>query len=553
MKKSQISQSLLRVIPLGGLGEVGKNMLALETADDILVIDAGVMFPENDMWGIDLVIPDYGYLLDKVDRVRAIVLTHGHEDHIGALPFVLRQIRVPVYGTRLTIGLAQVKLRESGVRDVEVHVVEPGRPFRVGGLEVEFFLVNHSVPDGVGLAIRTPAGLVVHSGDFKFEHSLEPGRGANFSRLAALGAEGVLLLMSDSTNAEERGTTPPEGVIEAEFLRVMREATGRVIIATFASLVSRVQQVVNCAVQTGRKVAIAGRSMLDNVRMATELGYLAVPEGLLVDLSETRNLPPRKVALIATGSQGEPSSALARMAAGTHKQVQVVAGDTVIISARAIPGNEEMVNRIINRLFQRGATVLYDKVAPVHVSGHASQDEQKLLLSLTRPRYFLPIHGELRHLHWHAETAKSMGMDPDDIFVVENGYVIEFDEEGGHVGERVPGGWVFVDGTGVGDIGPAVLRDRETLSQEGFVVVVARLDPATLQPVGRVHLVTRGLVYRPEADDLIDRATEAAAAALTERPVPDEVAARDRLRSALVRFFHDEVGRRPMIEAVTVK
>jgi ribonuclease J len=553
MKKKTTTEPTLRIIPLGGLGEVGKNMLAVETPTDIIIIDAGVMFPENDMWGIDLVIPDFGYLMDKVDRVRGIVLTHGHEDHIGALPFVLRQIPVPVYGTRLTIGLAQVKLRENGVRDIPMHVMEAGVPFSLGAFEVEFFLVNHSVPDGVGLAIRTPAGLIVHSGDYKFEHSLIPGKGANFARLATLGDEGVLLLMADSTNAEEEGATPSESVVEAAFERAMSEAQGRVIIATFASLISRVQQVFNCAADQGRQVAIAGRSMLDNVRMAQELGYLTVPEGLLVDLAQVRNLPPQKVVLIATGSQGEPSSALARIANGSHKQVQIQTGDTVIISARAIPGNEEMVNRIINKLFQRGATVLYDKVAQVHVSGHASQDEQRLLLSLVRPQYFLPIHGELRHLYRHAQTAMEMGMDAEHTFVVENGYVIEFDDKGGRINGRVPGGWVFVDGSGVGDIGPAVLRDREMLSQDGFVVAVARLDAVSNEPIGKVQIATRGLVYRPDAAELIERAGQAAGDALTVRPVPDEVAARDRMRSALARFFHDEVGRRPMIEVVTVR
>ncbi len=544
----------LRVVPLGGLGEIGKNMLAVEYGPDILIIDAGVMFPENDMWGVDLVIPDFGYLLDKKERVRGIMLTHGHEDHIGALPYVLRQIPAPVYGTRLTIGLAKVKLREEGMADVvPLHEVGLRQPFRIGVFELECFRMNHSIPDGVGLAIRTPLGLLVHSGDFKFDHTPIEGKGADLARLAQLGGEGVLLLMADSTNAERPGFTPSERTVEQAFDQAFSRAKGRIIVATFASLIPRVQQVVNCAQRYGRRVTFAGRSMVDNARIAQELGYLSIPDGLVVDLGAIKHMKPDQVVIVATGSQGEPTSALARMAAGTHKQVQIVPGDTVILSSHVIPGNEEMVGRTINRLFQRGAEVVYEAVAQVHVSGHASQEEQKLLLSLTKPKYFLPVHGELRHLHHHARIAIELGMPPENVFVVENGYVIEIDEKGARVGERVPGGWVFVDGAGVGDIGPAVLRDREALSRDGFVVAAAvvRRDGWTLQRP--VEVVTRGVVFLPDAQELLQRAAAAASDAVSAgSPPKDEVDVRERIRRALSRFFHDEVGRNPMIEVIVL-
>ena len=544
----------LRIIPLGGLGEVGKNMLAVEYGEDILIIDAGAMFPENDMWGVDLVIPDFGYLMDKKERVRGIVLTHGHEDHIGALPYILRQIPAPVYGTRLTIGLAGVKLKEDGMDGiVPLRVVGLREPFQVGPFEVECFRMNHSVPDGVGLSIHTPRGVLVHSGDFKFDHTPIDGEGADMARLAQLGGEGVVLLMADSTNAEVPGFTPSEKTVERAFEQVFSAAQGRIIVATFASLISRVQQLVNCAQRHGRKVAFAGRSMVDNVRMAQELGYLTIPEGMIVELGAIRNLKPEHVVIVATGSQGEPTSALARMAAGTHKQVQIVPGDTVILSSHAIPGNEEMVSRTINKLFQRGAEVVYEKVAQVHVSGHASQEEQKLLLSLTKPRYFLPIHGELRHLHQHAKIARELGMPAENVFVVENGYVIEIDDEGARVRERVPGGWVFVDGSGVGDIGPAVLRDREALGRDGFVVAVAVMEKKEWKLVRPVELVTRGMVYLPDAGEFLEKAAAAASESLTTgNPVRDEVEVRERVRRALGRTIHDEIGRRPMIDVVVV-
>ncbi|NLE76058.1 MAG: ribonuclease J, partial [Chloroflexi bacterium] len=429
----------LRIIPLGGLGEVGKNMMLVEYDQQILLIDAGVMFPENDMLGVDLVIPDYGYLRGRGEQIVGIVLTHGHEDHTGALPYLLREFPMPVYGTRLTLGLLQAKLREHRLLDnTEVHEIVPGQATRLGPFEFEPFAVNHSIPDGVGLAIRTPVGLVVHSGDFKFDHTPVDGRSTDLTRLAQLAGEGVLLLMADSTNAERPGFTPSERVVDAAFDEAFREAKGRIIIATFASLISRIQQVLRAAQRHGRKVAVAGRSMQENTRIAQELGYLTVPAGILVTPHELAQLPPQQAVLLTTGTQGEPSAGLARLAWGQHRQIQVVPGDTVIISAHPIPGNEEEVNEIVNRLFQKGANVIYERIAPVHVSGHASQEDQKLLLRLVKPRFFLPIHGELRHLRAHARLAHDLGIPAENVFTVENGFILEFDRRGGQVRERVP-------------------------------------------------------------------------------------------------------------------
>jgi ribonuclease J len=441
----------LKIVPLGGLGEVGKNMTVFEYGRNILVVDAGVMFPENDMLGIDFIIPDFGYLLDKKDLVRAIIVTHGHEDHTGGLPYVLKEINAPVYTTRLTRGLIEVKLRQHKLLEqATIHTIEAGEQINIGPFRVEFYHVCHSVPDGVGLGITTPLGLVVHSGDYKFDHTPVDGWPTDFSKLAEFAGRGVLALLADSTNAERPGWTPSERTVEAALDGVFREAPGRIIVATFASLISRVQQVLNTAQRYGRKVAIAGYSMTENVRIAQKLGYLNVPTDLIIPLNAVNDFPPSRVAIMATGTQGEPSAVLGRLATGRHRQINVQGGDTVVMSAHPIPGNEELVHRIINRLLQRGAHVLYDAIAPVHVSGHASREEQKLLLNVIRPEYFIPVHGELRHLHQHAAIARELGIPAENIAVVENGTIIEFDDEGMSIGERVPGGYVFVNGAIVG-------------------------------------------------------------------------------------------------------
>ena len=537
----------LRIIPLGGLGEVGKNMMVLEYGKNIIIIDAGIMFPENDMLGIDFIIPDFNYLADKKDMVRGIIITHGHEDHVGGLPYLLQEIKAPIYTTKLTRGLAEVKLKERHLLDkVELNTIQAGDCVTLGPFRIEFFHVCHSIPDGVGLAIETPVGLVVHSGDFKFDYTPVDGKPPDFVKLAELGGRGVLVLLSDSTNAEQPGATPSERAIDGAFDKVFHKAEGRIIVGTFASLISRIQQVVNAAVRHDRKVAIAGYSMVKNVGMAQELGYLSIPPGVLIELSDIDKLPHHKVVIIATGTQGEPSSALARMSFGRHRQIRVVRGDTIVISAHAIPGNEEMISRTINRLFQQGADVIHEQIAPVHVSGHASQDEQRLLIHLIKPRYFVPIHGELRHLTMHARIAQEMGISAANTMIVENGYVLEFDGESGRIAERIPGGYVFVDGSGVGDIGPVVMRDRETLASAGFVVAVINLDKKTGQLAGRPEIISRGFVYVRESVELIERAQDKILEVM-EKGDLGRAAIRDRVRDELSKLLYDETKRRPMI------
>jgi ribonuclease J len=543
----------LRIIPLGGLGEVGKNMMVLEYGKNVIIIDTGIMFPENDMLGVDFIIPDFSYLMDKKDMVRGIILTHGHEDHVGGLPYVLQEIKAPIYATKLTRGLAEVKLKENHLLDeAELNTIQAGDYITLGPFRIEFFHVCHSIPDGVGLAIETPVGLVVHSGDFKFDYTPVDGKPPDFAKLAELGGRGVLVLMSDSTNAEQPGATPSERAIDEAFDQVFQRAEGRIIVGTFASLISRIQQVVNAAVRHERKVAIAGYSMVENVRMAQELGYLSIPPGVLIKLSDIDKLPHHKVVIIATGTQGEPSSALALMSFGRHRQIRMVRGDTVVISAHAIPGNEEMISRTINRLLQQGANVMYEQIAPVHVSGHASQDEQKLLIHLVQPKYFVPIHGELRHLTMHARIAQEMGLPAANTMVVENGYILEFDGESGRIGERVPGGYVFVDGAGVGDIGPVVMRDRETLASAGFVVVVIKLHGKTGQPAGRPEIISRGFVYVRDSAELIERAQDKTLEVI-KKSDGGRAAINDRVRDELGKLFYNETKRRPMIMPVIIE
>jgi ribonuclease J len=534
----------LRIIPLGGLGEVGKNMTAFEYGRNILLVDAGVMFPENDMLGIDFIIPDFGYLLDKKDLVRGIIVTHGHEDHTGGLPYVLKEINAPVYATRLTRGLIEVKLREHGLlNQTTLHTIEADDQINIGPFGVEFYHVCHSIPDAVGLGITTPLGLIVHSGDYKFDHTPVDGWPTDFAKLAEFAGRGVLALLADSTNAERSGWTPTERSVEAAFDQVFRDAPGRIIVATFASLISRVQQVLNVAQRYGRKVAIAGYSMTENVKIAQKLGYLNVPSDLIISLNNVNDFPPSKVTIMATGTQGEPSAVLGRLATGRHRQIEVQPGDTVIMSAHPIPGNEELVHRIINRLLQRGAHVLYDAIAPVHVSGHASSEEQKLLLNVVRPKYFIPIHGELRHLHQHAAMARELGIPAENIAVVENGTIIEFDEGGMSVGERIPGGYVFVDGATVGEIGPMVLRDRESLARDGFVVALVNRNPRTEKLLGWPRLISRGFVYRPDADELLRSAEEMLASTLSDGDSDWE----HLIQSRLGEFLYRETKRRPIV------
>ena len=498
--------STLRVIPLGGLGEIGKNMLALEYGDDIIVVDCGVQFPEEGMLGVDLIIPDVSYLVERADHVRAILITHGHEDHIGALPFVLPQLPVPVYAPQLARGLITAKLKERrAARDSQVEPIEPGVAYKFGeSFTATWFRVCHSIPDAMGIAIDTPFGTVIHTGDFKIDHTPVDGRTIDLATLADRGSNGVLLLLSDSTYAEVPGYTPSEQVVGEALDRAIGEAQGRVMVATFASLVSRVQQVVDAAERYGRKVSIVGRSMVDTVAVATELGYLTIPPGLLVPLNVTRGLPPEQVVLLTTGSQGEPTSALVRISNQAHRDVSVVPGDTVVISATPIPGNELPVSRTIDNLLRQGARVLYDRIATVHVHGHASQEELKLVLTLVNPRYFVPVHGEYRHLRAHAQLAWDLGVAQKGIFVLEDGEVLEISGEGARFEEHIPVGPIFIDGISARDMQSPVLDQRKSLSKDGVVVVVMPVDGDTHRPAGAPLTVASGFMEESETRQLFE-------------------------------------------------
>jgi ribonuclease J len=540
---------LLKIVPLGGLGEVGKNMMAIEYGENILVIDTGIMFPENDMLGVDYIIPDFRYLHDKVSKIRAIIVTHGHEDHTGAIRHVLDIVQAPIYATGLTRGLLEVKLKRSGkLGEVELNTIKAGDQLQIGPFDIETFHVCHSIPDGIGMGITTPAGLIVHSGDYKFDHTPVDGWPTDFGKLAHFGERGVLALMADSTNADEPGWTPSEAVIDPAFDKVFREAKGRILIGSFASLISRMQQVANAAVRHGRVLAFVGTSMVENAKMARKLGYLEVPDEVIVNLDQALQMKPSKVILMCTGTQGEPSAILGRLSIGSNRQFDVSPGDTIVLSSTPIPGNEEMVHRTINRLFQRGANVIYDSIAPVHVSGHASQEEMKLMLQLVKPEYLIPVHGELRHLKQHAVLGRELGIPEENIAVVENGTPIEFRDGKMTVTERVPGGYVFVDGSGVGDIGPSVMREREALARDGFVLVHLVLDCDKTHLIGDPEIITKGFVFVRDSEMLIDQAYEHVRHLVEEGPLED---IEKRIETGLSKFFYNETHRRPMIFVFT--
>ncbi|NLG27978.1 MAG: ribonuclease J [Chloroflexi bacterium] len=526
-------------------------MLVLEYADSLLIIDAGLMFPQNDMLGIDIVIPDLQYVFDRVDQVKAIIITHGHEDHVGALPYLLERVHAPIYATRLTRGLIEVKLREAKITDADMRTIAPNDVLDLFPFEVEFFHVSHSIPDGVGLAIETPVGLVVHSGDFKFDHSPVDGQRTDFAKLADLGGRGVLLLLSDSTNSERPGYTPSEQVIAQTFERVFEAASGRVIVATFASNISRVQQVLDTAQAAGRRVAVVGRSMVSNVKIARELGYLHVPDDVLITIDQIGQYPDHEVALVCTGSQGEPTSALVRMSRGEFRSVQLMPGDTVIVSATPIPGNEELINHTLDNLFRLGAHVFYDEVLDVHVSGHASQEEQKLLLNLMRPLYFVPIHGEYRHLILHSQLARQCGVAEDHALVMETGDVLEIDQDGAEIVDKVSDSYVFVDGLGVGGDGQSVLNERRSLSENGFLVVAVSLDKYTGGLVGEPQIISRGFVYEAEAEDLLELAKAEAVRAVELGGSRTELT--ERLAQNLARLAHKQTGRQPIVVPIVSK
>jgi len=539
----------LRIVPLGGLGEIGKNMTAIEYQDAMIIIDAGIMFPENDMLGIDTIIPDYKYIMDKRDRIQAILITHGHEDHVGALQHLMKDVDAPIYATPLTMGLIEGKLRQAKLlHKVDLKTFEAGDVLRIGPFKIEPFHVAHSIPDCVGFGITTPVGLIVHTGDYKFDHTPADGWPPDFAKLAEFSDRGVLALFADSTNADKPGWTPSESVVAEGFDEVFRKAEGRIIIATFASLISRIQQVADTAVKHGRKMAITGRSMRDNTKIARQLGYLNIPDDLLIDIDQVSKMPPSRVVIMATGAQGEPSAVLGRLSHGRHRNLSIEEGDTVVFSAHAIPGNEEMVYRTINLLYQRGANVLYDQIAKVHVSGHASREEMKLLINLIRPKYLIPVHGELRHLRLHGLIGEELGIPVENIAVVENGTPLELTHDSLTICPRMPGGYIFVDGASVGDIGWSVVRDRDKLAQGGFFFAAISIDNQG-HLVGSPEFRTRGFVDPQGAQDLYDGATETIERALKNNP-GDRRKLTKRSEELLGRYLYDETRRRPIVQVI---
>ena len=534
----------LKIIPLGGLGEVGKNMTAYEFNREILIVDAGIMFPHNDMLGVDYIIPDYQYLMDKVDKVVGIVITHGHEDHIGAIHHLLKDIPAPVYATPLTLGLIEGKLvRNNAAAKVSLNKVQAGGQIEIGPFKVEFFHVCHSIPDAVGLGITTPAGLVVHMSDFKFDQTPVDNWPTDYAKLAEFSRRGVDLLLSDSTNAERPGWTPSEKVIGPAFDKVFAEAKGRVIVATFASLISRVQQVADAAAKHGRKMTLAGPSMLDNVKIARKLGYLDIPDDLLVPIDQALQMQDHKVAIMCTGSQGEPSSIVGRLSAGTNRQFDLKPGDTVVLSSHPIPGNEETISKTINRLLRRGANVVYDAIAPIHVSGHASQEEQKLLISLVQPRHFLPIHGELRQLRRHASLAREMGVAEGNVLVVENGQIVELSGKNIKLGERIPGGYVFVDGESIGDVDFEIMREREKLARNGLFLIDISVNKLTGRLLHDPEIITRGFLTAEDAEAIMPEVRRHIMNVVNGGGWDSEKDIANAVRS----YLYEETKRRPMV------
>ncbi len=534
----------LKIIPLGGLGEVGKNMTAYEYGGDILIVDAGIMFPENDMLGVDYIIPDFEYLLDKADRVRGIVITHGHEDHIGAVRHVLEQIPVPVFSTPLALGLIEGKLARGGMANkADLRRLKAGEKVQIGKFTVETFHICHSIPDSIGLGITTGAGLVVHMSDFKLDPTPVDGWPTDYAKLAEFSQRGVELLLSDSTNSERAGWTPSEKIIGPAFDQVMASAPGRVIVATFASLISRIQQVADSAVRNRRKMAFAGTSMVENVKIARNLGYLKAPDETFVPIDQALHLPDNKVVIMCTGSQGEPSSIIGRLSTGSNRQFDVKRGDTIVLSSHPIPGNEEPVSRAINRLLRLGAEVIYDAIAPVHVSGHASQEEQKFLLNLVRPKNFLPIHGELRQLRRHAWLAEQMGIPKENIAVVENGQTVELADGKLRLGERIPGGYIFVDGESIGDIDHDVMKEREQLARNGIVIIDLSLDKVRGRLVHEPEVVTRGFLSPEDAEQLIPEIRKRVAKAIRSGGVET-----DKEIAAIVKnYLYEQTRRKPLV------
>ena len=554
-RKKDGKKPLVRIIPLGGLNEIGKNMTVYECGNDMFIVDCGLAFPDETMLGIDIVIPDFTYVVQNKEKIRGVFITHGHEDHIGGIPYLMKEIDAPLYATKLTLGLIKNKLKEHGLSNqVKMMEVKPGDTIKAGCMSVEFIRVNHSIPDACALAIHTPAGVIVQTGDFKVDYTPIEGGVIDLGRFGELGSEGVLALLPDSTNIEMPGSTPSERTVGESFNRLFQTAGDRrIIIATFASNIHRIQQIIDYAVKYDKKVSVSGRSMVNVVATAIELGYLKVPSGILVDIDVANRLPFNEVVLITTGSQGEPLSALSRMAMSEHRKVKVTPNDFIIISARPIPGNEKFVNRVVNELMRLGAEVIYEKMYEVHVSGHACQDEQKLMMALTKPQYILPVHGEYKHLRKYSIVAKQMGIDEDHVIIPAIGQVLETDGESFRFGGEVPSGAVMVDGLGVGDVGSIVLRDRKHLAEDGLIVVVAAINAKNKRIVSGPDIISRGFVYVREAEDMINGARDVAKAALEESissGVRDWTTLKNRMKDEVSRYVYNKTKRSPMVLTV---
>ena len=554
-RKKDGKKPLVRIIPLGGLNEIGKNMTVYECGNDMFIVDCGLAFPDETMLGIDIVIPDFTYVVQNKEKIRGVFITHGHEDHIGGIPYLMKEIDAPLYATKLTLGLIKNKLKEHGLSNqVKMMEVKPGDTIKAGCMSVEFIRVNHSIPDACALAIHTPAGVIVQTGDFKVDYTPIEGGVIDLGRFGELGSEGVLALLPDSTNIEMPGSTPSERTVGESFNKLFQMAGDRrIIIATFASNIHRIQQIIDYAVKYDKKVSVSGRSMVNVVATAIELGYLKVPSGILVDIDVANRLPFNEVVLITTGSQGEPLSALSRMAMSEHRKVKVTPNDFIIISARPIPGNEKFVNRVVNELMRLGAEVIYEKMYEVHVSGHACQDEQKLMMVLTKPQYILPVHGEYKHLRKYSIVAKQMGIDEDHVIIPAIGQVLETDGESFRFGGEVPSGAVMVDGLGVGDVGSIVLRDRKHLAEDGLIVVVAAINAKNKRIVSGPDIISRGFVYVREAEDMINGARDVAKAALEESissGVRDWTTLKNRMKDEVSRYVYNKTKRSPMVLTV---
>jgi len=548
-RKTKSTTKQLKVIPVGGLNEIGKNITILEYKDEMIIIDCGLSFPDDEMYGIDIVIPDFTYIIKNSEKIKGIILTHGHEDHIGAIPYLLKVVNLPVYGTRLTLGLVESKLKEHKIT-AELNTVKPGDKLKFDKFEVEMIRSTHSIADSLCLYITTPAGRVFHTGDFKIDYTPVDGEPIDFSRLAEIGAKGVTLMLADSTNSVRTGFSASEKAVGTTLENIFRSSESRIIIATFSSNVHRVQKIIDNAVLCGRRVAISGRSMVNVVNLATELGYLKIPANVIIDINAIKQMPDKELLIITTGSQGEPMSALTRMANHDHKHVAIKPGDTVIISATPIPGNEKSVARTVDQLFKLGANVIYESADGMHVSGHASQEEQKLMLSMVRPKFFMPVHGEYRMLIKHAQLAEDLGIPRENIFITENGGIVEFNRHGATMAGKVTAGKILIDGLGVGDVGNIVLRDRKQLSQDGILVVVMTISRSTGNIVAGPDVVTRGFVYVREAESMLDEARQKVKQTMTrcrENGITEWAVLKNQIRDSLSKQFYEKTRRRPMI------